>query len=493
MVPAWQAHAAREDAHLVRIAQHGGMRTDARLVADEAAWTALADDRSPQQLANTAWLPGIVGSAWAMADWHFGYGFPIGGVVATDAEDGVISPGGVGFDINCGVRMLTTGVQASDVPDLSLISQRLARTVPAGAGGRGSNRGVGLATSELEEVLQAGARAASELGHGSGDDLHAIESHGALEVEATDSVSERARARGLAQLGTLGSGNHFLELQQVDSLADEATARRWGVDPGELVIMVHTGSRGLGHQVCSDHVAALESGLTERTDGTWEHRRWGFTLPDRQLACAPLDSAEGTAYLEAMRSAANFAFANRSAITEHVRTVLAAELGGRGAEVDVLYDVAHNIAKLEDHQVDGRSCRCCVHRKGATRALAAGHAELDPRFAGTGQPVLVPGDMGTASWLLAGPSDGPNAAFESSCHGAGRQLSRTAARQQVDVDELRARLATQGIKVHARSARTLSEEAPEAYKDVDRVIAQTAGAGLARPVARLRPLAVVKG
>ena len=477
----------------MRIDRHGGMRTDARLVADAASWSAQSNDRSPGQLANTAWLPGIVGSAWAMPDWHFGYGFPIGGVVATDAEEGTISPGGVGFDINCGARMLRTGLSVDQIPDMTDLARALYSAVPTGAGGKRASNGIDLSAAELDEVLCAGAAAAVDLGHGDESDLPALESHGALPVESADVISPRALARGRPQLGTLGSGNHFLELQRVERPVDAATAGRWGVGEDEVVVMIHTGSRGLGHQVCSDHVASLESGLTERTDGTWEDRRWGFSLPDRQLTCAPLDSREGQAYLAAMRAAANFAFANRTVIAATVAATFELVLGPGTAEVSTLYDVAHNIAKIESHEVDGVRREVCVHRKGATRALEAGHPELTEAYAETGQPVLVPGDMGTSSWLLAGPTGGANRAFSSSCHGAGRHLSRTAARRQVDVDELRARLRQQGVSVHARSPRTLTEEAPEAYKNVDDVIDQTVGAGLARRVARLRPLAVIKG
>ncbi|MCS5526325.1 MAG: RtcB family protein [Candidatus Poseidoniales archaeon] len=488
----WEQHIEKVDEALYRINRHGSMRTDAMLVADEAHFAASGDDRSPGQLVNTATLPGIVGDAWAMADWHFGYGFPIGGVVATDLnwgeQGGVISPGGVGFDINCGVRLCSTDLEISQIPDLARLAKHLANRTPAGASGKG---GVLLENQELQSILEGGAEASADLGWGLHEDLSHIESNGILEGDVHN-LSQRAMKRGSKSLGTLGSGNHFLELQVVDRVEDEQAAKAFGLRLGQICAMIHTGSRGLGHQVCSEHVAALESKYRNQ-GGNWYSEHWDISLPDRQLAAAPFHSKEGQDYFSAMQSAGNFAFANRSALTKRLRDNLAHHLGNDDANVKVVYDVCHNIAKVEEHVIHGTSCSCCVHRKGATRSLGGDHTELATRFSGIGQPVLIPGDMGTASWVLAGPKSGSNDAFASSCHGAGRQLSRAAARKSVDSEELLASLKEQGIHVHTRTPNILAEEAPQAYKNVDDVIRLTSQAGLARPVVRLRPLAVIKG
>tara|TARA_A100001037_G_scaffold52556_1_gene44599 strand:+ start:10879 stop:12279 length:1401 start_codon:yes stop_codon:yes gene_type:complete len=466
------------------------MLTDAVLISDENHMKSHSDDRSPEQLCNTAGMPGIVGDAWAMADWHFGYGFPIGGVVATDVNagelGGAISPGGVGFDINCGVRLCSLDVEISDIEPKSLVGA-LASQIPAGATSKG---GVQLDETTMASVLSEGAKAAIDIGWGESEDLLAIESNGLLDSSEIN-VGERAQKRGMKALGTLGSGNHFLELQIVDRIEDPLAAKAYGLREGQVTAMIHTGSRGLGHQVCSEHVAKIERKY-QRDGDHWVAPDWDYRLQDRQLAAAPIFSREGAAYLDAMRAAGNYAFANRSALTQRLRNVLRNKLGVDG-ELDVVYDVSHNIAKVEDHIVHGKSCKCCVHRKGATRALGGDHPELANRFSSVGQPVLVPGDMGTASWVLAGPKTGSNDAFSSSCHGAGRQLSRTAARKSVDSSALIKRLEESGIHVRAKTPNVLAEEAPEAYKDVDEVIALTEAANLARPVARLRPFAVIKG
>ena len=474
----------------MRISKHGSMLTDAVLISDENHMKSHSDDRSPEQLCNTAAMPGIVGDAWAMADWHFGYGFPIGGVVATDVNagelGGAISPGGVGFDINCGVRLCSLDVEISDIEPKSLVGT-LASQIPAGATSKG---GVQLDETTMASVLSEGAKAAIDIGWGESEDLLAIESNGLLDSSEIN-VGERAQKRGMKALGTLGSGNHFLELQIVDRIEDPLAAKAYGLREGQVTAMIHTGSRGLGHQVCSEHVAKIERKY-QRDGDHWVAPDWDYRLRDRQLAAAPIFSREGAAYLDAMRAAGNYAFANRSALTQRLRNVLRNKLGVDG-ELDVVYDVSHNIAKIEDHIVHGKSCKCCVHRKGATRALGGDHPELANRFSSVGQPVLVPGDMGTASWVLAGPKTGSNDAFSSSCHGAGRQLSRTAARKSVDSSALIKRLEESGIHVRAKTPNVLAEEAPEAYKDVDEVIALTEAANLARPVARLRPFAVIKG
>ena len=475
----------------MRIKAHGQMKVDARLITDSDHMERHADDRGPEQLVNTASLPGIVGEAWAMADWHYGYGFPIGGVVATDTEfgdmGGAISPGGVGFDINCGVRFLALDATANDIPNLKKLAGRLAGRIPAGGSGKG---GVDISRSDLNDILQRGAHAAVDLGHGHHTDLDVLESSGLLETREAD-VSQRALERGMKSLGTLGSGNHFLELQTVGSVVDEATATAWGLYEDQVVAMIHSGSRGLGHQVCTDHVRKLEA-TYKQYDGMWHNEKWDYALPDRQLASAPVHSREGQAYLDAMNAAANFAFANRAVLAERLRTVLKLEMGVDG-EARTLYDVAHNIAKMETHVIHGKSCSCCVHRKGATRAFGGDHADIGATFSTTGQPVVVPGDMGNGSWIMAGPRQGSNMAFGSSCHGAGRALSRSQAKKTLDGKALKRNLELQGVRVHASTPNVLSEEAPDAYKDVDEVIRLTAKAGLARPVARMNPLAVIKG
>ena len=489
MDASWREHLSPDGPGRMRITKHGRMLTDAVLVSDEAHMSGHSDDRSPAQLVNTAGLPGIVGDAWAMADWHFGYGFPIGGVVATDIEwgeqGGSISPGGVGFDINCGVRLCSTGLNIEDI-NPKLLAEKLSNNIPAGATRKG---GFHLDNTELDSILSGGASAAMDLGLAEERDLANIESNGFLESENWD-VGHKAMKRGSTSLGTLGSGNHFLELQVVDRVVDEKAADAFGLRVGQITAMIHSGSRGLGHQVCSEHVAIIEKEYS-KTGDSWFSEKWGFSVPDRQLASAPIHSPEGASYFDAMCAAGNFAFANRSALTQKLRDVLREEYS-RDGEMELVYDVSHNIAKIENHVIHGKNCTCAVHRKGATRALGGDNPELSSKFS-LGQPVLVPGDMGTASWVLAGPVKGGNDAFSSSCHGAGRRLSRTAARKSVDSESLIADLESRGVHVRAKTPNVLSEEAPDAYKNVDEVISLTNQAGLARPVARLRPISVIKG
>ena len=489
MDASWREHLSPDGPGRMRITKHGRMLTDAVLVSDEAHMSGHSDDRSPAQLVNTAGLPGIVGDAWAMADWHFGYGFPIGGVVATDIEwgeqGGSISPGGVGFDINCGVRLCSTGLNIEDI-NPKLLAEKLSNNIPAGATRKG---GFHLDNTELDSILSGGASAAMDLGLAEERDLANIESNGFLESENWD-VGHKAMKRGSTSLGTLGSGNHFLELQVVDRVVDEKAADAFGLRVGQITAMIHSGSRGLGHQVCSEHVASIEKEYS-KTGDSWFSEKWGFSVPDRQLASAPFHSPEGASYFDAMCAAGNFAFANRSALTQKLRDVLREEYS-RDGEMELVYDVSHNIAKIENHVIHGKNCTCAVHRKGATRALGGDNPELSSKFS-LGQPVLVPGDMGTASWVLAGPVKGGNDAFSSSCHGAGRRLSRTAARKSVDSESLIADLESRGVHVRAKTPNVLSEEAPDAYKNVDEVISLTNQAGLARPVARLRPISVIKG
>jgi tRNA-splicing ligase RtcB len=454
-----------------------GMRVPARLFADAQLLAAIETDRSLDQLANVATLPGIVEASLAMPDIHQGYGFPVGGVAATAGPDGVVSPGGVGYDINCGVRLLALPLSADELGGRrEALVHELSRRVPVGAG-----PARGIEGADLDRVLSEGPRALVEgLGIGTEDDLRFTESGGRLEGADPARLSERARARGADQIGTLGSGNHFLELQRIDRIYDAEGADAFGLRDGQITLLVHSGSRGLGHQVCTDFVRRMDASLNG----------YGIELPDRQLSCAPIDSPEGRDYLAAMAAAANFAWANRAAIAHRSREAIAQVLGRDEADgTRLVYDVAHNVAKLEEH--GGRTV--CVHRKGATRAFPPGHPEIPAEYAAAGQPVFIPGSMGTASFVLAGRPGSMDKSFGTTCHGAGRRLSRTAVRKQVEGAELRRRLEAQGITVRAASPRGLAEEAPEAYKDVERVVKVVERAGLAARVARLRPIGVVKG
>ena len=466
----WQNHLEVENEGLMRIRKHGSMNVDAMIVSNPEHLAKSSDERSISQLVNIASMPGVVGEAWAMADWHFGYGFPIGGVLATDVnwgeEGGSISPGGVGFDINCGVRMVALECSVDDIPNIDRLAGRLNGRIPSGGSGKG---GLDITNQDLNEIISRGTNAMVDLGFAYDEDMKNIESGGFLETDS--GVSERAFNRGLKALGTLGSGNHFLELQTVQSIEE---GNPHDLFEGQVVCMIHSGSRGLGHQVCTDHVRGLEDKYRNR-QGTWYNEEWGFEIQDRQLAAAPIHSKEGQSYLDAMNGAANFAFANRSALTHRLRQTLAVEMD---VEARLLYDVSHNIAKEEVHEIHGAKCTCMVHRKGATRAMP-------------NQPVLVPGDMGTGSWLLEGVET--NRAFSSSCHGAGRVLSRSQAKKQIDGKALKKELESRGIRVHANTPNIISEEAPGAYKNVDEVIELSQKAGLAKPIARMMPLAVIKG
>jgi tRNA-splicing ligase RtcB len=455
------------------------MRVPARIVADRELLVEISRDRSIEQLQNVATLPGVVDAVMAMPDVHEGYGFPVGGVAATLHPHGVISPGGVGYDINCGVRLLAIPVSESELGGRrEALVHEISRCIPAGAGREGQLR---LGAAALDEILVHGARAVVDRHHlGQPADLEHTESSGALPGADPGAISARARTRGSAQLGTMGSGNHFIELEEVERVDDPAAADTFGLAPGQLTVLIHSGSRGLGHQVCGDYVRQMDSAIA----------REGIKLPDRQLACAPLSSPEGEAYWGAMACAANFAFANRQVMAARVRQALAATLGTEVAQRTVqVYDVAHNVAKLEDH--GGRTL--CVHRKGATRAFPPGSAEIPETYREAGQPVFIPGSMGTASFVLAGRPGSIEHSFGSACHGAGRRMSRTGARREISGGDLRRQLEGDGIVVRCPSARGLAEEAPFAYKDIDRVVDVVARAGLASSVARLRPLGVVKG
>jgi tRNA-splicing ligase RtcB len=455
------------------------MRVPARVFADEVLIEAIRRDRSLEQLENVATLPGIVGAALAMPDIHQGYGFPVGGVAATALPDGIVSPGGVGYDINCGVRLLALPLDVDDLGGrIEPLVHEISRAVPAGAGRHGNLR---IEGTDLDRLLAEGPwMLVYERGIGTERDLDHTESNGCIPDASPDAVSERARLRGAGQVGTLGSGNHFIEVQKVEHVFDAASAEAFGLHEGQIAVLIHSGSRGLGHQVCTDYVRTMDAAM----------RRFEITLPDRQLACAPLSSPEGRAYLRAMAAAANFAFANRQAIAHLVRRSVARVVGEAAArETLQVYDVAHNVAKIETY--GGREL--CVHRKGATRAFSAGSREIPEAFRAVGQPVFVPGSMGTASFVLVGEPRALERSFGSACHGAGRTLSRTGARRQIGGATLRRRLEAEGIVVRCPSNKGLAEEAPFAYKDVERVVDVVASAGLARRVARLRPLGVVKG
>jgi len=460
-----------------------GMRVPGLIFADHRLVEQIRQDRAPEQVANVATLPGIIGWSLAMPDIHWGYGFPIGGVAAMDLEDGVISPGGVGYDINCGVRLLRTNLGRADVSDrIDDLMGRLYARVPSGVGSSGPVR---LSGGEMDTVLGQGARFAVERGFGHPDDLEFVEEGGAMAGARPRVVSAKAKKRGRDQLGTLGSGNHFLEVDVVDRVYDEVVARTFGLERDQVVVLIHSGSRGLGHQVCTDYVRII-GGATQRH---------GIELPDRQLACAPINSTEGRDYFAAMACACNYAWANRQYLTHWTREVFAEAFGATPARLGLtlLYDQAHNIAKFEEHAVEGKRRRVCVHRKGASRAFGPGRAELPGAYRDIGQPVLVPGDMGTASYVLVGRPAGLEQTWGSACHGAGRTMSRGAAKRQIQGKALRARLAEQGISVRAPGDAALAEEAPDAYKDIDLVVDITHASGIAGRVVRLRPLGVMKG
>jgi len=456
------------------------MLVPARVWADEELWRASVSDRTLDQLVNVATLPGITGSAQAMPDVHEGYGFPVGGVAAFRAGDGVISPGGVGYDINCGVRLLASDLRVPEVRDrIEPLLHDLSRGIPAGTGKGGGPLGPShFNAADFDRVLAEGCRYLLERGLALPEDLEHTEAGGCFETADPGKVSARARERGRGQLGTIGSGNHFVEVQVVERIFDEKAGQALGLWEGQLTVLIHTGSRGCGHQVCTDYVRSMDAVMA----------RHGIVLPDRELACAPFSSPEGKAYFGAMCAAANFAFSNRQAITHAARGVFRRALGEEG-RLRLVYDVAHNIAKLEEH---GKQ-RLVVHRKGATRAFGPTHPETPRAYRGIGQPVLIPGSMGTASYVLVGTDEALGRSFGSCCHGAGRAMSRSAAKKVKSGQQVRKELESQGIAVRCASSGELAEEAPYAYKDVDKVVNVVHEAGLARKVARLRPLGVIKG
>ena len=459
------------------------MRVPARIYASKTLLDKALTDKSIEQLVNATTLPGIVGYAIAMPDVHQGYGFPVGGVAATRLPDGVISPGSIGYDINCGVRLLASSLDAEEIePHLNDLATALYLNCPSGLGKGGRFR---LDDAEMDSVLAKGAQWCVQRGLATQHDVIHTEESGRLLQAAPGKVSRHARERGRDQLGTLGSGNHFLEIDQVVETYDEAAADAFGLRPGQVVLLIHCGSRGLGHQVCTDYVREFQQALT----------RFRIQLPDRELVCAPLNSPEGEAYIGAMQAAANFAFANRQALAHLAREAFEQVLAPAGLpfELRQIYDVAHNIGKIEWHSINGKHTQVCVHRKGATRAFAPGSDDIPADYKPVGQPVLVPGSMGTASYVLAGTQGAMDQTFGSTCHGAGRNLSRTAAKKQVRGEALKQDLTSRGIRIRAGSMSGLAEEAPLAYKEVEEVIAVVQGAGIARAVARLEPLAVIKG
>jgi tRNA-splicing ligase RtcB len=473
------------DEHLYEVpaAFRDDMRVPARFYSDAELLKGVITDNSLQQLINTATLPGIVKYALAMPDIHQGYGFPIGGVVATELPDGIISPGGVGYDINCGVRLLATHLNHAEIgPFVDDLASVLYTNCPSGIGKGGH---IKLKGRELDQVLSQGARWAVKNGFGSEADLERTEESGCLDGADPSKVSSRAKDRGHKQVGTLGAGNHFIELDIVETVLEPGIAQRIGLVEGQIAVQIHCGSRGLGHQVCGDYVRRFQKMI----------RQYGLNLPDRELVCAPLSSPEGQHYLAAMKAAANYAFANRQVLTFHIRRSFEQVLAGKVSNHHVfqIYDIAHNMAKVETHRIDGKSRQLCVHRKGATRAFGPGSPELPPVYRDIGQPVLVPGSMGTASWVLVGTRESMTQTFGSTCHGAGRTMSRKKARKAIRGVTLREELEGRGIHILAGSMPGLAEEAPTAYKDVDRVVNVVHTAGIAKKVARLKPIAVIKG
>ena len=457
----------------------GPMRVAGRIYASRELIDAL-DEKVREQLANVAALPGIVGAAYAMPDAHWGYGFPIGGVAAFDPEQGgIVSAGGVGFDISCGVRTYTTGLKAEELSGKTeTLAHDLYRTVPAGVGWGGAVR---LTIDELDQVLLGGARWAVESGWGDASELARVEENGCMRGADPSKVSRRAKERQLGEVGTLGSGNHYLELQVVDEIFDPAAARAFGLEEGELAVTIHCGSRGLGHQIGTEFLTRMVAGAST----------YGIELPDRELACAPIDSNLGRAYLGAMRAAINCALANRQILTHLVRQAVQEVIPQ--VKLPLLYDVSHNTCKVEDHNVDDRKMELFVHRKGATRAFGPGHPALPESLREIGQPVLIGGTMGTASYILAGTGQGMNLSFGSACHGAGRSMSRHQALRQWRGSDIVQNLAGHGVLIRSRSMRGVAEEAPGAYKDVSEVVASADHAGLARTVARLEPVICIKG
>ena len=482
----WQGKLEKIDDYRWRLPRSykGGMRVPGIVYADERLLKDIKQDRALEQVANVAFLPGIVKASLAMPDIHWGYGFSIGGVAATDIESGgVISPGGVGFDINCGVRMLRTNFQYDDIKDkIKDLTYALFSDVPAGVGSKGD---IKVSRKEEKEILVKGSKWAVQKGFGINDDLECTEEQGAIAGADPEAVSERAYDRGKSQSGTLGSGNHFLEVQVIDQLYDRDLCDTFGLREGQVTVMIHSGSRGLGYQVCDDYSRSMVSCL----------QKYNIKVPDRQLACAPVNSQEGKAYLGAMRCAANYAWANRQCLMHLTRMTFERvfNMSWEKMGMYLVYDVAHNIAKIEKYSIEGKDKRLCIHRKGATRAFGPGQPGLPDRYKKTGQPVIIPGDMGRNSYLLVGTQKAMDETFGSTCHGAGRLMSRHAAIRSININTLMKELDAKGIVVKASGRGTIVEEAPAAYKDVNDVVKVVHDAGISKRVCRMRPLGVIKG
>lgn len=485
-MPKWQGPLKKIDDYRWEIPQSykPGMRVSGLVYADETMLDVIREEQSLEQVANVAFLPGIVGRSLAMPDIHWGYGFPIGGVAATRVSDGVVSPGGVGYDINCGVRLLRTNLTENEVkPKIKELIDHLFNNVPSGLGSEGKIR---VSEREIDEVLSDGAHWAVKRGFGLPKDLEVTEETGRMKGANPEKISARAKKRGAPQSGTLGSGNHFLEVQVVREIYNEVAAKAMGIDQiGQVLLLIHTGSRGLGHQVCDDYLRIMDEAV----------RRYNISLPDRQLACAPVESPEGQDYLAAMACAANYAWANRQCITHWARESFMKVFGKNMEELGMeqIYDVAHNIAKIEEHTVDGKKLTVCVHRKGATRAFPAGHKDIPQRYKEIGQPVLIPGDMGRRSYIALGTERAMAETFGSTCHGAGRVQSRGAAKRGQRGIDIANELRAKGIIVKADSMASLAEEASQAYKDVTQVVEVTHRAGISLKVAMASPIGVIKG
>ncbi len=460
-----------------------GMRVNGRIYSDDVLIDSIISDNAPEQVANVATLPGIINKAMAMPDIHWGYGFPIGGVAALDAEEGVISPGGVGYDINCGVRLVRTNLEEQEVRDnIKALINQMYDNVPAGVGKKAR---IKLKRGQLNDVLDRGVEWAVEEGYGWDEDLKRIEDNGRMETADSEKVSQKAKNRGEPQLGTLGGGNHFLEVQRVEKIFDEEAAEAFGIKEGMITVMIHTGSRGCGHQIATDYIKTMEKAI----------KKYNIDLPDKQLACAPFTSLEGQDYFAGMSCGANYAWTNRQLILHWVRESFE-NVFDRDAEdmdMDLVYDVCHNIAKKEEHDVDGKKQDVIVHRKGATRAFAPGRKEVPQKYRDIGQPVIVPGDMGTASYVMKGRESSMKRSWGSTCHGAGRVMSRTGARRKFNVGQIKKELGDKGIYVKAASNKVLKEESPGAYKDVNKVVEVTHNAGLSKIVAKMVPIGVMKG
>ncbi len=486
MFEAWLGPIEKIDDYRWRIPKSykPGMRVDGIIYADEKLLKDIRHDKAAEQVANVAFLPGIVKASLAMPDIHWGYGFPIGGVAATDIENGgVVAPGGIGFDINCGVRMLKTNFQLEDIQDkLENLANALFSDIPSGVGSKGDIR---VSAKEEKEIMLKGAKWAVQKGYGVQEDLECTEENGAIGGADPEAVSERAYERGKPQSGTLGSGNHFLEVQVIDQLYDRQAVDTLGLNLGQVMLMIHTGSRGFGYQICADYLKEMMHCLA----------KYNINVPDRQLACAPVNSPEAQAYLGAMRCAANYAWNNRQCLMYLARKAFERvfNMTWQKMGMSLIYDVAHNIAKIEKHIVDGKEKTLCVHRKGATRAFGPGHPEIPERYKAIGQPVIIPGDMGRNSYLLVGTKKAEEETFGSTCHGAGRVKSRTASAHSTNVNTLLKELGSKGIIVRASSKGTIVEEAPQAYKDVNDVVNVVHNAGIAKRVCRTRPLCVIKG